>query len=709
MNKVDQGKEEYELARLALQEGDLQSAFELVHRATEKDSHNGLFIGLLGEICYAAEAWTDARSFLELALRIDPSLSDSLLFLGHVHRKLDQPNQATQCYKRILLSAPRHLEALMGLGNVSRDLGHLQDALDYYGQCLAIEPKHTVCLINRGLCNLELKRYQEATSDLESCIALAANSEMIYKNLARAYFYDNDYKTAIGYFKKYLDNSPDDYGVRYEFALCYAEFRQIKNATLQLDKLDERCVDEALLLSAANLYLLLKRYEGAKRLLLQFIKIRPNEAAGYLDLAIVLKALGDLDAAYQHTQCALRIEPTNPMNHVVRAMILIAQEQYAAAIQECKSALALDCECFDAYANLAFSQLQSFELDSAAYNFQRALEIKPENADIKYNYGLFLLLTGQLRDGFRYYESRWQQNVLRYLAPKPPGKPLVAADFGTGKNIFIFSEQGLGDTIQFLRFLPQLEKVNRNIFLGLQEPLLRLVKLASFHSPVFSLETLNNHIVPDFPVEHSCGLLSLPNLLGLDQESLPPPIQLDLPTELVAPWEEVFRSENKPLIGLCCQGSKLHANDKNRSISLEELCSYLPSELAYVCLQKEISSEDLDALNRHKVGNYSDLLTDFLDTAALCKVLDLVITVDTSVAHLAGTLGVETWILLPKFPDWRWGLTSEITPWYPTVRLYRQQKRKAWGDVLSKISFDLRYRYKLADDKSNDIRKEQSI
>ncbi|GEM_PF-1447931 len=693
MSSNDPGAIEYRLARLRLKEGDLQSAFELAHRATEKDPHNGLFIGLLGEICYSAEAWTDARSFLELALRINPNLWDLLLFLGHSYRKLDQPDEATRCYQRILLGSPRHLEALMGLGNVSRDLGHLQDALDYYGQCLDIEPEHTACLVNRGLCNLELEKFEDAVEDLKACLKNHTKPAIVIKNLARAFSGSKDYLSAIEYFRTHLEDTPEDHLARYQLACCHAELKQVKDAVSQLDSIGASCIDLPILRQAATLRYRLGNYAGAKMMLSQIIAIDPNDAVAHVDLALTLRVLGSIDEAFEYTLIALRLDPTLAMIHVARALLFISKEQFSEASRECELALAIDNESFDAHANLAFAQLQLLELESAAVHFQRALAIKSENADIQYNYALFLLLTGRLRDGFRYYESRWQRTEIRYLSMQLPGRPLAAIHNLQDKTIFICAEQGFGDSIQFLRYLNELEKHHRHTFLGVQKALVRLLKYTSLRSSIIPINDFFDEFIFDIPIDYSCRLLSLPHLFESEQESLPPPLGIQLPSESVELWKRIVGAKQKPAIGLVWQGSKTHLNDKNRSISLESLCNYLPGDFAYVSLQKEISDEDLQVMDRFKIKNFRDELTDFMDTALLCKALDLVITVDTSVAHLAGSLGVQTWVLLPRVPDWRWGLSGDVSAWYPTVKLLRQSAAKDWNEVFLRLKEELHRRF----------------
>jgi len=695
MNKVDQGKEEYELARLALQQGDLQSAFELAHRATEKDSHNGLFIGLLGEICYAAEAWTDARSFLELSLRIDPSLSDSLLFLGHVHRKLDQPNQATQCYKRILLSAPRHLDALMGLGNVSRDLGHLQDALDYYGQCLAIEPTHTACLINSGLCKLELGKYEDAVEDLKPCLEQASGSATVIKNVARAFLGSKDYVSAIDYLKRYLDISPDDHLSKFQLALCYAELKKTDCAVKLLATLSTNCQDVEVLHEVAKLRFKIGNFRGAKATYTRIIEFGMKNEFILLELATTLQHLGEANTALDYTCLALGANPKLATAHVVRASIFLGREQYKTALKECEWALSIEANNFEAHSILASILCHLLETEAALEHFKRAILISDGHPDTLYNYGLCLLLIENLQDGFRYYESRWKRSELKYKGISFPGKPLTSTkNLDHNKIIFVCAEQGFGDTIQFARYVIYFERLFPNMVFGVQKDLVRLLENSCITSKIITLRNLLDEEISNIEADYSCGLLSLPHLLELGNVK-PPPLKLEIPDTLVSRWCGLDLKRQKPLIGLVWQGSSTHLNDKNRSINLEVLCASLPTELDYVCLQKDISDQDLDTLHHYRIRYVKSELVDFLDTASLCKILDLVIAVDTSVAHLAATLGVETWILIALVPDWRWGLRNASSEWYPSVKLYRQMNRGDWTEVLSRVEYDLRAKFAL--------------
>lgn len=430
---------------------------------------------------------------------------------------------------------------------------------------------------------------------------------------------------------------------------------------------------------------------------LQILAIEPNDAEVYVDLALTLRALGSLDEAFEHTHTALRLDPKLAMIHVTRALLFISKEKFSEASRECESALLIDDESSNAYANLAFAQLQMLELDSASNNFQRALAINSENADIQYNYALFLLLTGELREGFRYYESRWQRSEIRFAATQLPGMPLTSIHNLEDKTIFISSEQGFGDSLQFVRYVPLLEKLCGNSVFGVQSSLVRLFKYCPVKSSVVPLKDFTDEVLLDRPIDYSCRLLSLPHLFKSDQHSLPPPISIQLPSKILEQWKNRVGAERKPAVGLVWQGSKSHTNDRNRSISLECLCGHLPSDFAYVSLQKEISKEDLHVMDRFKIKNFSDALSDFADTASLCKALDLVITVDTSVAHLAGTLGVLTWILLPMVPDWRWGLSGDSSPWYPTVKLFRQSKAKDWNEVFDSIGIELRRKFAICE------------
>jgi hypothetical protein len=253
------------------------------------------------------------------------------------------------------------------------------------------------------------------------------------------------------------------------------------------------------------------------------------------------------------------------------------------------------------------------------------------------------------------------------------------------KTILIYAEQGLGDTIQFCRYAPLVAQLGAKVILEVQRPLVKLLK---------SLEGITKIIargdtLPAF--DFQCPLLSLPLAFKTELNSIPLVSQHIISgSEKIIKWQTRLGKKAKLLVGLIWSGSTTHKNDHNRSLTLNQLISYLPSQHQYICLQKELRDIDKVVLAKNShIQFYGDELTDFTDTAVLCELIDVVISVDTSVAHLAGTLGKQTWILLPFSPDWRWLLDRDDSPWYPSVKLYRQERIGDWDSVLERVKEDL--------------------
>jgi ADP-heptose:LPS heptosyltransferase len=251
------------------------------------------------------------------------------------------------------------------------------------------------------------------------------------------------------------------------------------------------------------------------------------------------------------------------------------------------------------------------------------------------------------------------------------------------KTILLYAEQGLGDTIQFCRYIESVAELGAKVILEVQKPLVNLLKNSKGLSQIFA----NGDTPTNF--DYQCPLLSLPLAFKTELHSIPPPQSIFTHKEKFTEWQAKLGKKSKPRIGIVWSGSTEHKNDRNRSLTLSKLLPYLSPNVEYICLQKELRSVDKELLSEHRqIKYFGDALKDFTDTSALCELMDVIISVDTSVAHLAGTLGKPTWVLLPYSPDWRWQLDKNDSPWYPSAKLYRQEKICEWNGVLEKVRAD---------------------
>jgi hypothetical protein len=289
-----------------------------------------------------------------------------------------------------------------------------------------------------------------------------------------------------------------------------------------------------------------------------------------------------------------------------------------------------------------------------------------------------------LQRGWHDYEWRWK-------SPKGPNfterrsfsQPLwIGKDSIAGQTILLYGEQGLGDTLQFCRYATLVSALGATVIVEAQPPLLGLLGSLKGVSRVVA----KGDSLPSF--DRHCPLLSLPLAFKTTMGSIPGanPYLFSDPNK-VASWQARLGEKSRPRIGLAWSGNPRQVNNHNRSLSLSDLIAHLPPRFQYVSLQKEVPEDDRNVLERSpSLLNVADHLQDFSDTAALCECLDVVISVDTSVAHLSAALGRPTWVLLHHNPDWRWLLERDDSPWYPTVTLHRQRRYGNWPDVIERAA-----------------------
>lgn len=388
---------------------------------------------------------------------------------------------------------------------------------------------------------------------------------------------------------------------------------------------------------------------------------------------------------------------------------------------------------FDTLHTLGIAAWKNGELDTALNYLQQAISIRPQSIQAQYNCGvvlqqllrldeafacykrviahpsqfpnsykahmnqsLILLMQGQLLEGWKKYEWRWHQSAVsmnqekrQFVQPLWLGQTALA-----GKAILLHHEQGLGDTLQFCRYIPQVVALGARVVVEAPAALLPLLSTIP-HAENITWVALGDAL-PAFDMH--CPFMSLALAFQTELATIPAPIPyLQAEANRVAHWEKRLGKKTRPRIGLVWSGGADHHNDHNRSLSLRDLIRHLPPNRDYVCLQKEIRSADLPLLSapssQKHIRNFAKDIRDFADTAALCELMDGVISVDTSVAHLAGALGKPLWMLLPFTPDWRWMQTRADSPWYPSATLYRQPTRGDWDSVLQKIATDLNTHY----------------
>jgi len=422
------------------------------------------------------------------------------------------------------------------------------------------------------------------------------------------------------------------------------------------------------------------RTQEAIDLIGRAIQIRPDEAEAHNNLGSALRAAGRLDEAAKSYFRAAQLKPTLASARNNLGVVLAAQYQYEPAIDSYHRSIAIQPDLVQAHHNLGNALGAIGKFDEAAESFRKVIALKPDNADAHLNLAMTLLMKGDYLPAWPEYEWRWKVATSakkpQFSQPQWTGEPL------DGKTILIHTEQGFGDALQFIRFIPMLAERGPRIILRCQENFQRLFQSVTGVEKVVSI----GQPLPEF--DFHCPLLSLPGIFETTLQTIPvvvPYLQAD--ESLTAEWHQRIPAHpGRKRIGLAWTGRALFVNEphRNRSIPPAQFAPLADvRDVDFYSLQAGQSGQSLPpGLN---VTDFSNDIHDFADTAAIMENLDLIVTIDSAVAHLAGALGKPAWVLLPQSPDWRWTLDRPDSPWYPTMRLFRQKTPGDWGPVIAQV------------------------
>jgi tetratricopeptide (TPR) repeat protein len=421
--------------------------------------------------------------------------------------------------------------------------------------------------------------------------------------------------------------------------------------------------------------------EAARRAL----AIEPNMAMALSNLGVALYELKAYEEAAAAHRQAIVADPDFAEAHSNLGNALHALRRFDEAIAAYRRALELQPDFADALANLGTTLHHSGAFDDGIATLRHALALAPHHANAHSGLGILLLMRGDFAEGWDEYEYRLRSS--ERTGPRFPERPWTSESL-VGKHIYVQAEQGFGDSLQFARYLPLLAARAGSVTLRVHQQLVTLLRKS-----LPGITVLGDRGDP-LPFDVDTALLSLPRLFKTRLETTPATVPYLRPAvETAHRWRDRLASLPGFKVGLVWAGNPEHANDTRRSLDVSLLAPLLRvPNTAFVSLQVGKRSAQLTKLNRGKplVRDILSYLTDFDETAGAVAALDLVITVDTAVAHLAGGLGKPTWVLLPWVTDWRWMLQREDNPWYPTMRLYRQQCGQDWREIIARMTADLR-------------------
>lgn len=602
-----------------------------------------------------------AEEIYRKILAIEPKSADALHLLGVISYQAGSYDASLDLINRAIELNPHEAAFYCNKGNALKELRQLHLALHNYDKSIKIKPDYSEAYSNRGNTLRELKKLDAAIASYDKAIGLNPDYAEAYSNKGNALYEQNKFDAAIAIYDKAISLSPGFAEAHYNRGLALQELRQYSAAVASY----ERAID-----------------------------LRSDYAEAFSNRGSALKQLDRPDAAIISYTKAISLRPDYAEAYYNRGLALQELRQLAAAVDDYDKAISLRPDYAQAYSNRGNALKELRRLAAAIVSYERAISLKPDFAEANWNKSLLFLLNGNFEDGWTLYEWRWKverSNEIKRNFSKPL---MLVGDTRLNGFALLHAEQGLGDTIQFCRYVEMVAGLGAKVILEVQKPLLRLLKDLP---GVWSLIAKGDPL-PEF--DFHCPLLSLPLAFKTDLESIPCATSyLKAEPQRVAYWMERLKSD-KFKVGIAWQGGQSKIDiGRSFDIRLFRKIASLPN-IQLISLQKNFGSEQLKSLPVGMavtdLGEDLDADGAFLDTAAVMMSLDLVITSDTAIAHLAGALGVKVWVALKFVPDWRWMLERSDSPWYPSMTLYRQQSIGDWKAAFDAIEHDLKQLAKTA-------------
>ncbi|MDR4504152.1 MAG: tetratricopeptide repeat protein [Candidatus Scalindua sp.] len=589
-----------------------------------------------------------AASFYKEVLRRHPGHLDTIFFLGTLNLQQGHLDTATMFLLQVIAQKPEHTAAHNNIGTALKGQGKLDEAIERFKYAIELKPDYDEAYYNLGTAFQAKGNLEEAADSFQKAIALKPECALVHYSLGNVFKAQGKFDKAIVCQKQAIKLKPD-------YAMAYNNL----GSTLQeLGQLDEA----------------VESYDHA-------IELKPDYAMAYNNHGSALQELGQLDEAVESYDHAIELKPDYAMAYNNLGSALQELGQLDEAVESYDHAIELKPDYAMAYSNLGSALQELGQLDEAMESYDHAIELMPDEVTAHKNRATVLLLTEKFKEGWAEYEWRLltRDHRLRdFQQPQWEGERL------NGRHIFVHSEQGFGDTIQFVRYLPMVQSLGGHVIFECRQNLYRLLKDCRGIDNIVERTSRSNGAIP---FDLQVPLLSLPGIFGTTTDTIPsgvPYITVD--PEPAEEWRRYLDSDDNFKIGIVWSGNPKFKN-RNRSCSLADFSPLadIPGITFYSLQKGNASDETLQPPEGMKIVNLENRLNDFAETAAVITNLDLIISTDTAVVHLAGAIGKEVWVLLHYIPDWRWFLNRHDSPWYPDMRLFRQTALHDWASVFDQV------------------------
>jgi tetratricopeptide (TPR) repeat protein len=634
--------------------GRLDRAQEIYSRILADEPGNAGVLNLMGAACISLRQWPQADAYLSAALRSNPLLASAHDNVGVLLLAQNRFAEAVVSLRRAVELDPRNTSTQLNLANALSRNGQIADAIAAFRQVVQLAPDNVRAHSQLAKLLFEQGRQAEAVPHFRQVTRLKPDDAQAFFELADALFQTGQPNESVAAYRTTIRLKPDS---------------------------AEACVN------LAYLYFVQKLYDEAVSWSRQALAVRPNFAEAYHNLGCALTKQEKYQEAIDALQTAASIKPDMPEAYNNLGIAFAEQGQVDTAIGHYRRALALSSTNPDALYNLGNVYMKVGDFDAALDHFNRAIELRPEYGEARHNRSAVWLLQGKFAEGLPEYE--WRFRSRDYPVYEVSWK-LWNGESLEGRSIVLCSEQGLGDTLQFVRYATLVKARGARVIVLCRPELCPILA----RTP--GVDALITPGMARVDADCCVPIMSLPQRMQTTLETVPASIPyLFVDEHLVESWRQKLAHWKGFKVGIVWQGNPQCPGDRSRSIPLAH---YAPlSRVNGVHLFNLQNGPGLDQL-AEVVGSWpvvdfgrevDKAAGAFMDTAAIMKNLDLVITSDTAAAHLAGALGVNVWVALQRVPEWRWMLEREDSPWYPTMRLFRQTRFGDWPGVFERIAGEL--------------------
>jgi len=576
------------------------------------------------------------------------------------------------------------------LGVACLKLNKIDESVNYLSESIKIKKDDFEAYLNLGAAFINQSKYSEAIKSLTISIDLNPTYEMTYNNIGIAYSKLEKNEEALSFFLKAININQNYLDALYNIGLIYFVQNKFEESKFYFNKIIKQNKN---FLEVNFYYALclrkLKKFDESINAFIKTIQHNSNNELYYYNIGQVYQDAGRYKEAIDSFKKTLKINSKYKEALNGLGVSLTSLDKIEEAIFNLKKAIILDPNYKLAYINIGIALRKLCKINDAIEYYNKVIKIDTNYAKANFGKGVCLLQLGKYKEGWKYYKWRFEGIYLKEDSNKVFSKPrLTNLKNISGKKILVIHEQGLGDTIHFGRYTKLLLDKGAYVIFKVQEPLVKLMKSLD--------EKINIISKNDFSISYDyyCFLLDLPKIFNTDLNSIPTyNSYLSIDAAYTSKWENFIR-KNKFNVGISWQGSKGDI-DKGRSLPLIMFKNIANiKSINLISLQKNDGVEQIEEAKKIfpliNFGNKLDKKGNFMDTAVIMKNLDLIITVDTSIAHLAGSLGCKVWIILQYSPDWRWMLNTKYSKWYPSMRIFRQKKLNNWHGVFKEIEEELK-------------------